>query len=158
MKIIIEGADGTGKTTLAKILAEKYGLDICHCTQNDPADFYFYRETFRKDNIVWDRHTIGELVYPILFDREAQVTPSEVNSIIDMAKEAGVIVLVLTCDTATLKKRLEERGREHFTIKQNIGWINKSFCELAEWLDVRLINTKTMTLDEIFKLVEGEEK
>lgn len=156
MKIIIEGADGTGKTTLARILADKYGLDICHCTQDDPADFYFYRETFRKDNVVWDRHTIGELVYPILFDRDAQVTPNEVKSIVDMAKEKGVKIIVLTCDTPTLKKRLDERGGEHFSIKQNIGWINKSFCELAEWLNVSLIDTKKMTLDEIFSIVEGE--
>ena len=39
MKIILEGCDGTGKTTLAKLLAEKYGLDICHCTAEDPKDF-----------------------------------------------------------------------------------------------------------------------
>ena len=74
MKIIIEGADGTGKTTLAKILADKYGLEICHCTQHDPADFYFYRETLRKENVIWDRHTIGELIYPLIFDRKAKIT------------------------------------------------------------------------------------
>lgn len=48
MKIILEGADGTGKTTLAKILAERYGLDICHCTQDDPNDFIFYQQSIRK--------------------------------------------------------------------------------------------------------------
>lgn len=156
MKIILEGADGTGKTTLAKILAEKYGLDICHCTQNDPADFYFYKETFRKNNVVWDRHTIGELIYPILFDREPQVTPKEAKAIIDLAKDSGVKIIILTCKNDVLKKRLEARKDEHFNIKQNISWINKSFCECAEWLGVTLINPTDMTLDQIFKIVEGE--
>ena len=49
MKVILEGCDGTGKTTLAKLLAERYGLDICHCTQYDPADYDFYSHTMRKN-------------------------------------------------------------------------------------------------------------
>lgn len=48
MRIVLEGVDGAGKTTLAKILAQKYGLDICHCTQYDAADYAFYRQTLRK--------------------------------------------------------------------------------------------------------------
>ena len=44
MRIILEGCDGTGKTTLANILAFKYGLDICHCTASDPSDFQFYKQ------------------------------------------------------------------------------------------------------------------
>ena len=108
MKIILEGADGTGKTTLAKILADKYGLDVCHCTQHDPADFSFYKETMRKENTVWDRHTIGELIYPIIFERKAKVTPHEAKAIINVARSSGVKVFVLTCDTRTLHQRLKQ--------------------------------------------------
>lgn len=156
MKIILEGADGTGKTTLAKILADKYGLDVCHCTQHDPADFNFYKETMRKENTVWDRHTIGELIYPIVFDRQAKVTPYEAKAIINVAKSAGVKVFVLTCDKKTLHKRLAERKTEHPKITRRIDWIDNAFRECAKWMGVPVIDTSKMTLNEIFDLVEAK--
>lgn len=156
MKIILEGADGTGKTTLAKILADKYGLDICHCTQHDPSDFNFYKETMRKENTVWDRHTIGELIYPIVFERKANVTPYEAKAIINVAKSAGVKVFILTCDKDVLHQRLIERKTEHPKIFNRIDWVDNAFRECAEWMDVPLIDTSKMTLDEIFNLVEAK--
>ena len=156
MRIILEGADGTGKTTLANILAHKYGLDICHCTQHDPADFNFYRETMRKENVIWDRHTIGELIYPIVFDRVAKVTPQEAKAIISMAIAENVKIFVLTCDQEILEKRVAERGIEHEKITENLAWIDQKFKECAKWLGVPIIDTSNMTLGQIFNLVEAE--
>ena len=156
MRIILEGADGTGKTTLANILAHKYGLDICHCTQHDPADFNFYRETMRKENVIWDRHTIGELIYPIVFDRVAKVTPQEAKAIISMAIAEDVKIFVLTCDQEILEKRVAERGIEHEKITENLAWIDQKFKECARWLGVPIIDTSSMTLGQIFNLVEAE--
>ena len=156
MRIILEGADGTGKTTLANILAHKYGLDICHCTQHDPADFNFYRETMRKENVIWDRHTIGELIYPIVFDRVAKVTPQEAKAIISMAIAEDVKIFVLTCDQEILEKRVAERGIEHEKITENLAWIDQKFKECAKWLGVPIIDTSNMTLGQIFNLVEAE--
>ena len=156
MRIILEGADGTGKTTLANILAHKYGLDICHCTQHDPADFNFYRETMRKENVIWDRHTIGELIYPIVFDRVAKVTPQEAKAIISMAIAEDVKIFVLTCDQEILEKRVAERGIEHEKITENLAWIDQKFKECARWLGVPIIDTSNMTLGQIFNLVEAE--
>ena len=156
MKIILEGVDGAGKTTLAKILAEKYGLDICHCTQHDPADFNFYKETLRKENVVWDRHTVGELIYPIVFDREAKVTPYEVRAIISMAKASGVKMFILTSEIGVLKSRIKGRKNEHPKITSNLDWIDSAFRDCARWLGIPLIDTSKMTLDEIFSLVESK--
>lgn len=158
MKIILEGADGTGKTTLANILAEKYGLTVCHCTQHDPSDFYFYKETFRKENTVWDRHTIGELIYPQVFGRDPQISKVEAQVLIELAKEADVKILVLTCEDKVLKRRLAERKDEHHLIAKSIEWINKSFCDAAKAMNVPLIDTSKMTLQEIFDLVEEKGK
>lgn len=156
MKIILEGPDGSGKTTLARILADKYGLDICHCTQHDPADFNFYKETMKKENVVWDRHTIGELIYPIVFSRDPQVTAHEAKAVIDMAKASGVKIFVLTCELEVLAKRIEARATEHPKIVENLEFIDKSFRECAKWMNVPVIDTSKMTLDEIFNLCEAE--
>lgn len=159
MKIIIEGADGAGKTTLAKILADKYGLEICHCTQHDPADFYFYRETLRKENCIWDRHTIGELIYPLVFNREAQITQTEAKAIIDIAKSEGVKIFVLTAPIETLYERLRKRvPEENPRILANLSLIDGAFVECARAMGVPVINTANMTLNEIFELVEGKRR
>lgn len=157
MKIILEGCDGTGKTTLAKILADKYGLDICHCTQHDKKDYLFYRHTLGKENVVWDRHTIGELIYPIIFDRPKQIGTEDARLVMHYAKQEGVKVFVLTCDDEVIKKRLSERGGEHQKILDNISMINGQFKFYANAYNIPIIDTTKMTLQEIFNLVEEKE-
>lgn len=158
MKIILEGVDGAGKTTLAKILAERYGLDICHCTQYDAADYDFYRQTVRKENVVWDRHTIGELIYPTIFDRKQQISTEDVRLVIHYAKEAGAKIFVLTADMDVIYRRLNERGNEDFRIYENVDYIDNLFRFYADQYHVPVIDTSKMTLQEIFNLVEEKEK
>lgn len=157
MKIILEGVDGAGKTTLAKILAERYGLDICHCTQYDAADYDFYRQTVRKENVVWDRHTIGELIYPTIFDRKQQISTEDVRLVIHYAKEAGAKIFVLTADMDVIYRRLNERGNEDFRIYENVDYIDNLFRFYADQYHVPVIDTSKMTLQEIFNLVEEKE-
>lgn len=155
MKIILEGADGTGKTTLAKLLADKYGLDICHCTQNDPCDFEFYKQTARKENVVWDRHTIGELIYPKIFNRKIQISPEDARIALAYARENGGKVFVLTADNDVIKSRLFDRDvPEDSRIVENIAKINAEFKFYAEALNVPVIDTSKMTMEEIFEMVE----
>lgn len=158
MRIILEGCDGTGKTTLAKLLAEKYKLDICHCTQSDPGDFEFYKQTARKDNVVWDRHTIGELIYPKVFRRPEKIGIEDARLVLAYAREAGTKIFVLTDDIEVIRKRLLDRGKEDQRILDLLEWINKEFLFYADIFNLPVINTSKMTIDEIFKLVEKEEK
>ena len=159
MKIILEGVDGAGKTTLAKILAEKYGLDICHCTQDDAADYNFYRQTLRKDNIVWDRHTLGELIYPRVFGRRQQISTEDARLVLHYAaKEEGVIILVLTADMPTLLSRMNRRKTsEHPLIMENLDWIDSQFKYYANQFHVPVIDTSKMALQQIFDLVESKQ-
>ena len=157
MKIILEGCDGTGKTTLAKILAEKYGLDICHCTQHDAADYEFYRQTLRKENVVWDRHTIGELIYPRVFNRKPCLGTENARLIRHYAKEEGAKIFVLTADIETIRERLLERGNENVNILNNIERIDHEFKFYAEQFHIPVIDTSKMTLQQIFDLIEEKE-
>lgn len=156
MKIILEGCDGTGKTTLAKILAEKYGLDICHCTQHDAADYGFYRQTLRKENVIWDRHTIGELIYPEVFGRKPQIGTEDARIITWKAKEEGVKIIVLTADLKTLIRRVAERGDEDPRIIERLKWIDGQFRFYADAYNLPLVDTSKMTLQQIYNLVEKE--
>lgn len=157
MKIILEGADGTGKTTLAKLLADRYGLDICHCTQHDPGDYNFYRQSLRKENVVWDRHTLGELIYPHVFGRKPQIGTEDARIVMHYAKQEGVKVFVLTADEDTVRSRLSKRGNEDDRVMSQWKDIDEAFRFYAEQFFVPIIDTSKMTLQEIFNLIEGKE-
>ena len=156
MKIVLEGCDGTGKTTLAKILADRYKLDICHCTQKDAADYNFYRQTLRKEDVIWDRHTIGELIYPKVFNRDAQIGTEDARLVIHYGKEEGVKFFVLTADIEVIKNRLLGRGNEDNRIVKMCEEIDARFRFYAEQYDIPIIDTSKMTLNEIFDLIEKE--
>ena len=155
MKIILEGCDGTGNTTLAKLLADKYGLDICHCTASDPADYEFYKQTARKDNVVWDRHTIGELIYPFVFDRKPKIGPEDARLVLTYAREAGAKVIILTSDIDEIKRRLTIRKTEDQRIMEKLEFIDKEFRHYADIFDIPIIDTSKMTFDDIFELIEN---
>lgn len=157
MRIILEGCDGTGKTTLAKILAERYKLDICHCTQRDAKDYDFYFQTLRKEDVIWDRHTLGELVYPNIFGREPQLACCEARDIIEAAKKDGVKIFVLTTDPSILKQRLLSRGTEDWRIIKQCQEIDSAFQFHAKAFNIPVIDTSKMTLNEIFDLIEKGE-
>lgn len=159
MKIIVEGCDGTGKTTLVKLLADRYGLDICHCTQHDPCDFEFYKHTARKENVIWDRHTIGELIYPAVFNRKAQITPEDARIALSYARENGGKVLVLTADDDIIRSRLLAREvPEDSRILTMLPWINKEFKRYAEAFCVPVIDTSKMTINQIFNLIDQKDE
>ncbi len=70
MRIVIEGPDGAGKTTLAKCLAVQYGLSHVHSlatpTSVDPFVHYI-RRFLDHPNTVFDRLALSEYVYgPLL--------------------------------------------------------------------------------------------
>lgn len=157
MRIILEGCDGTGKTTLAKMLADRYSLDICHCTSKDPADFDFYKQTARKENVIWDRHTIGELIYPKIFDRKMQISPEDARIVLGFAREHNGKVFVLTADDEVIRQRLLSRGvPEDPKILGNISFINEQFKFYADYFCVPVIDTSKLTIEEIFAMVEEE--
>lgn len=158
MKIILEGVDGAGKTTLARILADKYGLDIAHCTQHDAADYDFYRQTLRKENIVWDRHTLGELIYPKVFGRKQQIGTEDARILMHYAKQENVKVLVLTADMTVLRERLSNRKEpENPLIMNNLDYIDQQFRFYAGQFGLPVIDTSFRTLQQIFDFVENKQ-
>lgn len=158
MKVIIEGCDGTGKTTVAKLLADKYGLDICHCTRDDPSDFDFYRQTIRKENVVWDRHTIGELIYPSVFGRKGMISPEDARIILAYGREAGAKVLVLTSPIDIIRNRLIERNNECKEVLDKLAWIDEQFRFYANRFCIPIIDTSKITMQELFNIVESPEQ
>ena len=128
MLIILEGCDGTGKTTLAKLLSRVMDAEIIHCTTQTPNTFSFFESIVyasREKNIIVDRFCYGQYVYQDEFDRPmsymtlGEFTDNErpvedsweaLTRLELMMINYGVKLIYVTADTDTIYKRLAFRG------------------------------------------------
>ena len=152
-KIIVEGCDGTGKTTLCKKLAEHYGLDIVHVTSKDPNDFEFYRQLLRKTNVVFDRHFVGELIYPEVYKREGKLTLPGAWYLRNLCMEEKVVPIILTTSLEEIRKRLQVRGEEKFVF-DSIESIWEKFIHLADKLNIRTFDTSKDSFESICEWID----
>ena len=152
--IIIEGCDGTGKTTLCKKLAERYGWDIVHVTSKDPNDFDFYRQTMRKTNVVFDRHFIGEMIYPQIYNRKGNLDRHDLEYFIHQSYKEKCPVIVLTTDLEEIHRRLSVRGEEKF-VAEKIETINKQFLSIALKYGLQVFDTAQNSFEEICGYIEN---
>ena len=152
MRIIIEGADGTGKTTLVKKLAKTYGLDSLNINRYDPNNFNFYLETLKKTNVIFDRHFIGEMIYPEVFNRKENLNEEDFEWLLNYARENGIVIIILHTQEETLTKR--QKPNEYPEVLNNIIEINKRFKEIAEKYFIPLIDVEQINYDDICELIE----
>ena len=61
MNIVLEGAKGTGKSTLAKHFIDK-GFKYHHSTSQTENDFNYHMDLLKKDNMIMDRFSLGEMI------------------------------------------------------------------------------------------------
>lgn len=132
MKIIIEGPDGAGKTTLANYLKDKYNLKILHSSSETKNDLQYHLDLLNKDNIILDRANLGEIVYPTIYNRIAKMTWSEQLEFMNYCKDNNIIYIIFYASNFNdLKDRLFKRGDTE-QVLQNAEKINFVFMFLAK--------------------------
>lgn len=145
MLIVLEGCDGSGKTTLAKMLATLFDASIVHCTTKTPNDYEYFRriiESSKTKNIIADRFCYGQFVYqteeerkldlPMLYKLEASM----------LSVNAKVIYMDTSAEYAYYK--LQNRGDTQQTceeLKEHIKGFNKIF----ELSSLRVYRYKVLT-------------
>lgn len=148
MKIIIEGCDGSGKSTLSELLASKYGCDIIHMTRWSDKSFDSYvKKISLNDNIIFDRCFISEYVYSNVFDRITEITDEKIKLLLNLAKSLDYHIFILTCDDNQLLERLKIRNNETDSIVNNVIKINKEYIDFAKKFDIQVIGKEK--IDEI---------
>lgn len=154
MRIIIEGADGTGKTTLVKKLARTYSLDSLNINRYDPNNFNFYLETLKKTKVIFDRHFVGEMIYPKVFDRKGNINEEDFEWLVNYSKENGIAIIILYTDESILLER--QKRNEYPEVLNNIIEINRQFIEIAKKYSIPLVDVEKMNYDDICELVEND--
>lgn len=119
MITIIEGADGTGKTTLAKSIADATGAEYWHA--GPPMRGSWWAEYVEPcltaqlsgTDLVLDRWHTGEMVWPSLFGRASLFgSIAEYQDCCDQLGQAGARLILVVRDEAAITAELERRG-EH---------------------------------------------
>lgn len=141
MRIIIEGADLTGKSSITKSLEEVFLLSRVHVTSKDPNTFEFYNETLNKTDVVFDRHFIGEMIYPKVFKRKGNLGKESFEILLNKARELNYKIYIVTASEEELLKRLSLRGEKHKDVEDNLLSINKQFLAIAKEYNIEVIDT-----------------
>jgi len=120
MLIIVEGPDGSGKTTLVNRILERLAAEDAptwpfHASppRRHPLDEYvtsLLDYTPGRSHVVCDRWHIGEHVYPYVYHRATQMDMAVWRYIEMFLRSRGAVVVRMLTSTPTLIQRIRERG------------------------------------------------
>lgn len=140
MRIMLDGCDGSGKSTLSNLLAEKHNCDIVHMTLWSSKTFGSYINRMTSfDNIIFDRCFISEYIYSKVFNRTTDIDDKKVKMLIDIAKSLGYNIYIMTTTNENIKNRLNKRNDENDEILNNIDKINNEYIDFAKKFNIKLI-------------------
>jgi hypothetical protein len=116
--IIVEGADGTGKTTLCQELSKQLNLEYVKLPRHktDPETnglkFYMQHAELVPDMAVIDRFHIGECVYPLLYpdDPRRPLKLWQQHAIERCLQIRGCLLIHVSADTSFVTQNLAQRG------------------------------------------------
>lgn len=119
MIIIIEGPDGSGKTTLAENLSKQTGYPVVHRSQ--PKSEEEKRQMYQSyvdiidtgKNVIFDRCWYSEMVYgPVMRDASVITYPAMYAIEQKLAKH-GALIIYCTDKPKTLWRRATSRGEDY---------------------------------------------
>lgn len=113
MITIIEGVDGTGKTTYAKRLAYEQHSIYLHADKPTGKSWgEEYIKPIISTNMVLDRWHLGEMVWPEIFGRKSLFDEDTFDLCNWMLSKIGTRLIVLTRHDDDIANELLNRGEE----------------------------------------------
>lgn len=119
MIIIIEGPDGSGKTTLANKLSKQTGYPVVHRSapksdEEKAAMMNMYKQAIKESkNIIFDRCWYSEMAYgPIMRDTSVISFPEMYELEKQLAKR-GALIIYCTDTPEVLWRRATQRGEDY---------------------------------------------
>lgn len=161
MQIAITGADGTGKSTVAKRLSDEYGLLYFHLTQETPNDYDYYIDLLElPDDKVIDRFQLDEIIYSPLFERDSKISISDT---LNIASHPDLVTIILySSDVDKIEQRLIDRDGgmvEDFKVVKQANLMYQLYGKLFKDLGIEcyMIDVETENVyEKIQKILRGD--
>jgi thymidylate kinase len=122
LKIILEGPDGTGKSTLAQHLNLMTGFPIQHRSKPETEEEkqQMYRDytamVHNSDSIIVDRCWYSEMVYGKVMRDQSYIDPVEMLALEQLISiNGGGLIIHCTDKVDVIWKRLQSRGEDYIT-------------------------------------------
>lgn len=152
MRIIVDGPQGSGKTTFCQRISESFCLSYC---KHDSVRL-MTREDYERDDVVHDRSLMSSVVYGYLWDCELVPKRSEVLRMID---SVDLVVILYSASDKLLIDRVNSRlHSEHppltpleIDVLKESNALFKAFAELpgVVGIDVSKINLFDETISSL---------
>lgn len=148
MKILIDGNDGVGKTTLAKRLINTFNIkSYIHLSNKDPRDYEFYSNVLRKNDVIFDRSFMDEKIYSKIFNRELKLDSNDELRLHRQVSEENVFVIICYSDENIFD------NNEYEEVIKNKELVNKYFVDLANNKGYLLFNVRTDSYDNLVNTI-----
>ena len=137
MIVILEGPDGSGKTTLAKELQERFGLRYHHegpPPANIPPLYHYARvlEDYRGSDVVIDRFALGERIYGPIIRGKDGLGPEGWKLIRRQIAAAGAIEVLCLPDYLTVRENWSKRSATELLKKTEL--FNQSYRAYSDFV------------------------
>ncbi len=155
MRIALDGADGTGKTTISEKLANKFGCNIVRLTYGGDRSLKAYSSMMACDNVVHDRTFMSEIVYPKYFNRDSRLDSKIIPTLFELLKSYNIRLFILTAMPETILERINARGDEFIDDNEKFIQINSDYLKIASEHEFTVIDTTNKTINEIVEEIGG---
>lgn len=155
MRVIIDGCDGTGKSSVCEKLSNKFGCNIIRLTYSGDRSVKAYYQMMSIDNIVHDRSFISEIIYPKYFRRKSRLEPRCEEYLLNLIKYFSIRPFILTASNETIHNRIIKRGDEYIKDIDKFIDINQDYLKYAREHNICVINTTDKTIDEVVEEIGG---
>lgn len=140
MIFILEGPDGSGKTTLASKLSEAFNFPVKHFSypkteEEQKALFETYQQyLLTHDNVIIDRMWLSTMVYGPVMRGVSEVSTDQAT-LLEKAFGHKIIMIYCTGDPQILWERCSKRGEDYV---QTLG----KFRDICRRYDEVMLTTK----------------
>jgi thymidylate kinase len=136
MIFIVEGIDGTGKTTLANRLAESFAMTIKHRSnpkneEERQAMYQSYKDDINAHhNVIWDRAFYSEMVYGPIKRDQSYISIEQMHEYEEMLYRVGALIIYCTCDPHLAYAVAMKRGEQYIKSESEFMLLHQAYEDL----------------------------
>lgn len=159
INIVLEGPKACGKGTIANYFKNE-GYEYFHSDNNSENDLNYHMNLLSGNKKIIDRFSLGEMIYPIIFNRDGKLNIFEFFETI--SDKNTLYVVMYASDYRLLIDRIDYRNREKegFNIYGQVIESNRYFEKLAKTLssfnNVLIFDVCKINSENIVKIIKEQ--